>query len=726
LRKKYKTNIEQGIKKITLLSSTIIILTLASIIGFILIKTQYDNFKTHINSFESTLIEREKFYIKTSIENLKNDIRFEEESLLNNKKERIKNQAIVAYNLAYSLYKKTLYLSQEEQIAFIKSSLKQMSQESIDINYFILNKKGDLLLNSANIDDENKNFYDFKDINGKKFINDIVNAPYNKQNYIEYTWYKPKSTHTSDKITYSMHLKELGIIIGSGSFIEKQHTKLKKTILNKISHLNYNKEEFVFVFDIPSLNNIIKESNLLIQKNIKTSEKELTAINNLLINSNYNGNQYIFYNNNEKLLYGTFISHLRFFIAVGIDLSHIQKISKQERQNALEDMYDKIITLIIVITNITIVFFIFSLLLTKKISLIFENYKKNVILNEEKYHLLFNHSNDAFLISEIKDERAKIINFNKTALKVSSYNETEILEKDFFDLFYELNLDELLRIRNIRKTLKMKTKSHELKTIELDVVIYTNEKQQLLFASLRDITERTLLKVDKAKQEKLLIQKSKMAAMGEMIGNIAHQWRQPLSQVSGLFVDIESAYMYKELNKEYLHNRVNEANDLIEYMSKTIDDFRDFFNPNAKKESFLLKDSLNKTSKIIQSTLDFHHIELKIDIKEDIKLYAFKNEYSQAILNIISNAKDILIERNVHKPTIKIYLEEQSILCIEDNAGGIDSTIIKKVFDPYFTTKFEYGTGIGLYMTQLIIENKMNGNISVQNTKEGALFKVKV
>ena len=726
MRKNYKLNTEQGIKKITLLSSTIIILTVATIIGFILIKTQYDNFKTRINSFESTLIEREKFYIKTSVENLKNDITFEELSILNNKKERIKNQAIVAYNLAHSLYKKTQYLSKKEQILFIKSSLNQMSQKSNDINYFILNMQGDLILNSENKKDEHKNYYSSKDINGLQFIKKIINAEQNKQNYVEYTWYKPNSTITSKKITYSTHLKELGIIIGSGSFVDKKNEKLKKTILKKISNLSYNKEEFVFLYYINSLNNIREESTLLIEKNILSSLIDKEAMNDLLVNTNYKGNDYIFYQDKERLLYGTFISHLRFFISAGVDLSHIQKISKKERMAAEEEMYEKIISLVVVITIITLIFFVFSFLFTKKITLIFENYKKNVILNEEKYHLLFNHSNDAFLISELSTKSAKIINFNKTALKVSSFSEKEILEKDFFELFFELELQALLKTKSIRKTVKMKIKNHQIKTIELDAVIYTNEKQQLLFASLRDITERTLLKVEKAKQEKLLIQKSKMAAMGEMIGNIAHQWRQPLSQVSGLFVDIESAYMYKELNKEYLHNRVNEANDLIEYMSKTIDDFRNFFNPNAKKELFSLKDSMRDTAKIIQSTLDYHHISLQINLCDDIELYAYRNEYSQAILNIISNAKDILIEKKIKDPIIKIYLENKNVLCIEDNAGGIDESIIKKIFDPYFTTKFEYGTGIGLYMTQLIIENKMNGSITAENANKGALFKIKV
>jgi len=226
----------------------------------------------------------------------------------------------------------------------------------------------------------------------------------------------------------------------------------------------------------------------------------------------------------------------------------------------------------------------------------------------------------------------------------------------------------------------------------------------------------------------MLIQKSKMAAMGEMIGNIAHQWRQPLSQVSGLFFDIESAYDYKELDKEYLSNRVNEANDLLEYMSKTIDDFRNFFSPNSKKEDFLIIDAVQSAINIVRPTLNYHKIEISISIDLNCKINGYKNEYAQAIVNIISNAKDILIDRKIKEPKIKIYLDKEveGLLCIEDNAGGVDKDIISKIFDPYFTTKYDYGTGIGLYMTKLIIEEKMNGTISVKNSTNGAVFSIKV
>ena len=725
----YKTKIEQGVKKTTLLSSTIIIIIVATVIGSTLIKTEYNNFKNHIESFKNTLIEREKFYIKTAVENLLSDIKFEEEAILNNKKERIEKQSIIAYNLAYSLYEKTKNLSKQEQINFIKTSINQISKKESDINYFILDTKGKLILNSENNSDEGEVFLDFEDINGLKFINKMINSNKEKQNLVEYFWYKPNSNITAKKITYTKHLKELGIIIGSGSFLEVQKSKLKTRIAKKIFNQNYNSEEFVLIYKINSLNNITTKSELLTQKHIISNKIELQAIKDLLIQTNYKGNDYIYFDNDKKLLFGTFVTKLRYFIGIGVDLREINAIIKKERQISLENLYNNIFKLLIIISIMTAIFFMFSLFFTRKIEKLFSEYRQTVKQNEQKYALLFNYSNDGFIISEIKENRTSILSLNNTALKITGHYSNEILEKDFFDLFKDLDLKEIIESKSLFKTVHLITKDKQIRTIELNAIIYTNEKEKLLFSSLRDITERTLLKEEKLKQQNILIQKSKMAAMGEMIGNIAHQWRQPLSQISGLFFDIESAYDYKELDKKYLSQRVNDANDLLEYMSKTIDDFRNFFNPTSIKEEFLINDAISRAMKILKATLEYYKIDIQINCDEKYKINGFRNEYTQAIVNIISNAKDILVDKKIKNAKIKVYVKEVKddiVLYIEDNAGGIDTSIIDKIFDPYFTTKYEYGTGIGLYMTKLIIEEKMNGTIKVENLNNGAVFSIKI
>ncbi len=713
--------IEKSIKRTILLASTIIIFIVTTIIGAVLIKTEYRNFKTHIKNFRDTLIEREKFYIKTAVENLKNDIEFEKISILNNKKKRIKNQSIIAYNLAKSLYEKTKNLSKEQQIYLIKSSLSQISNEKSDIHYFILDKQGNILLNSENRKDEGLNFLNFEDINGVKFINKILGAPKNRQNYIEYYWYKPNK-----RVTFSRHLQELDIVIGSASFLESQNEELTDKLMKKVILQEFNEEEFLLIYRIDSLNSITKEGVFLTQRNIIAEIKEKEAIEELMINSNYKGGEYIVYDGGKKILYGIFHQKLRYFISVGSNLFKIDSIVEKEKEISLNNMYSKITKLAVIMFIMILIFFIFSFIFSKKIEQLFNRYRKRVKENEEKYALLFNHSNDGFIISQINKNRASILSMNNTALNITKYDSKQLLDKEFFSLFLDLNLETLLEKRTLFKTVKLKNRFDEIKTIELNAIIYEYENKSLIFASLRDITERIFLKEEKLKQENILIQKSKMAAMGEMIGNIAHQWRQPLAQISGLFFDIESAYDYKELDKSYLSKRVDEANDLLEYMSRTIDDFRNFFNPNSIKEEFFIKEAVINAKNIVSSTLKYHSIKIIIDIDKDLKLVGYKNEYSQAIVNIVSNAKDILIEREIKEPVIRIYMKDENELCIQDNGGGVNNKIIDRIFDPYFTTKRDYGTGIGLYMTKLIIEEKMNGSIYVKNVEHGAQFYIRV
>jgi len=721
--KKSKNTIENTIKNTILLSSTIIIIVVVGVIAWVLIKTEYNNFKTHIKNFRNTLVQREEFYIKTTAQNLKNDIEFEKTSILNNEKQRVKNQSIIAYNLAYFLHEKNKDKNKKEQIKLIKESLRKISKKENDINYFILNKEGTFILNTQDYKDEGNNYLDFEDIAGLKFINEILNYDKGKQKNVEYY-----PLEANKMVTYSRYLEQLNIIIGSASFLGGVNIELKIKLLRKINLRNLSKEGFLFIYKINGLNNMTNRSDLLIQRNVNTNLKDMKAVEKLMIRSNYKGNDYIIYNNEQRLIYGVFLREFRYFICVGTKLGHINKIVENERKISFKNMYSKISNLLIIMVVMAIIFFIFSFIFTRKIEKLFSTYRKRVKENEEKYALLFNHSNDGFIISEIYHSKTSIVSANKTALKISACSSSELLYTDFFSLFLNLDIKMVLKNKSIFKTVKLKNKKGEVRTIELNAIVYEYETKELVFASLRDITERILLKEEKSKQENILIQKSKMTAMGEMMGNIAHQWRQPLSQISGLFLDIESAYNFHELNKQYLTKRVDEANDLLEYMSKTIDDFRNFFNPNSPQEDFLIKEALNNALNIVKSTLKYHHIDIKINCDENLKIRGYKNEYSQAIINIISNGKDILIERKISNPKIEIYtkIEDTITLCIEDNALGIDDKIKDKIFDPYFTTKKGCSMGIGLYMTKLIIEEKMHGEISVKNSLNGAVFQIKV
>ena len=221
------------------------------------------------------------------------------------------------------------------------------------------------------------------------------------------------------------------------------------------------------------------------------------------------------------------------------------------------------------------------------------------------------------------------------------------------------------------------------------------------------------IKDEKEEQKELLIHQSRLASMGEMLGNIAHQWRQPLSRLGYILMNIEKK------DKEQQHaKKLEEASTQLEFMSQTIDDFRNFYAPNKEKELF----SLAYETQNVITLLDFKEIEVELKIKSDIKIVNYKNEYKQVILNLLCNAKDTLLERKISPAKISIEIDK-SIVKISDNGKGIRLKNIQQIFEPYFSTK-EGGLGIGLYMSKMIIEKNMGGTIEVFNEKNGAVFKL--
>ncbi|MBZ7965208.1 ATP-binding protein [Campylobacter molothri] len=228
------------------------------------------------------------------------------------------------------------------------------------------------------------------------------------------------------------------------------------------------------------------------------------------------------------------------------------------------------------------------------------------------------------------------------------------------------------------------------------------------------------------KQERILMHQSRLASMGEMIGNIAHQWRQPLTELNNILTHIGFMLEFKKINYKNFKKLEENAENLISYMSKTIDDFRNFFKPNASKDYFYIDEALNKTLKLLESSFSFIKIEKNFEKK--IQFYGFKTQFCQAILNILCNAKDIFIERKIENPCMKISVfkkERNIVIEIHDNAKGIIISPIEKIFEPYISSKHaNIGTGIGLYMSKVIIEKNFKGSLSVSNENNGAKFSI--
>ena len=249
--------------------------------------------------------------------------------------------------------------------------------------------------------------------------------------------------------------------------------------------------------------------------------------------------------------------------------------------------------------------------------------------------------------------------------------------------------------------------NRELQTLNLQL----NEKVE---DAIREIREK----------DKLLLIQSRVAAMGEMLNNISHQWKQPLNTLALLLQNIDAQFEMGLMDKEKMEKYIHRSMDLILHMSKTVDDFRSHFKPESGMKIFPVKNAIEKILDLIEPSLTDENISVDFHADRDYMIRGYSNELGQVLLNLIQNSIEAFHERTVDGKRITIAVsggENAFQIHVMDNAGGIPEEIMNKVYDPYFTTKAS-GTGIGLYMSKMIIEQYMDGNLTVRNTPEGADF----
>ena len=229
-------------------------------------------------------------------------------------------------------------------------------------------------------------------------------------------------------------------------------------------------------------------------------------------------------------------------------------------------------------------------------------------------------------------------------------------------------------------------------------------------------------------KDELLMQKFRLASMGEMLENISHQWKQPLHKLSLLMQNFYFKHKLDGSSEEELERFNEHSSVLLNYMASTIDDFRDFFNPQKEVEVFDIDTNIHKVLTILSSSMQECDIDINIHSRNEAQVKGYPNEFGQVMLNLFSNSKDAFAQNSVQDKKIDINISEtQDTVMVHflDNAGGIPKNVLPKIFDPYFTTKScNEGTGIGLYMSKMIIENSMKGKFSVNNRNEGAEFTI--
>lgn len=359
---------------------------------------------------------------------------------------------------------------------------------------------------------------------------------------------------------------------------------------------------------------------------------------------------------------------------------------------------------------------------------------------ELHYQTLFNFANDGILVS--KD--LSCIECNEKAAEVFGSSRLGLIGRSMVDLSpafqpdgqaSNVRVQRILDAANAGKhqvfewTFQRADGSEfpaevSLKALQLD-------KERLCLTSIRDISKRV-------NAEQQLRQAQKMAAMGEMLGAIAHQWRQPLNTLSTYIASLQSAYFNNLISKKFVDTLATGADAQIQFMSKTIDDFRNFFRPSKHKEAFDVARAVANAVKLLEPTLKQNNVGLELQIDEAGQPYVvqgFQSEFIHVVVNIIANARDSIVERRgkesmAERGVIRIDIRASSeavLVKVRDNGSGIPAHLLGKIFTPYFTTKgTTTGTGIGLYMAKMIVEKEMNGELLAANIEQGVEMTIRI
>lgn len=344
------------------------------------------------------------------------------------------------------------------------------------------------------------------------------------------------------------------------------------------------------------------------------------------------------------------------------------------------------------------------------------------------------------------DEEMKVNVFNQNAKKIFGFEKEEMRDKNSLkniipEKYYEAHLkgftnfikSGILKHDNKPLELEGKRKNGEIFPIRVSFGTTTLNDKKIVIANIEDI------QLEKEK-DKILLQQSRIAALGEMIGNIAHQWRQPLNAIKIVASGLKMRKKTGLLKMEDIDKDIEKIMNYTDYLSQTIDDFRNFFKQDKTKEKFNVLDVAKRALSLVEASYEHHNIKTVFEYDQNMEYFyvGYPNELAQVFLNILNNAKDVLIEKNIKDKVVKISLaqtKEKLVVEICDNGGGVEDSIMVKIFDPYFTTKHKaQGTGMGLYMSKQIIEKHFHGFLSVRNKKftienkelYGACFKIEL
>ena len=645
-----------------------------------------------------------------------------------------------------SLYARVKYLTKAKPVieALIKKNPKILKRV-VDTRFNIMKKSIPTLFNIRVFTKDGKPFYSYLDLKKR-------NLPINPKiiEYITKIKKELKGFTFTNNLYFKMILpiKKNNQIIGYMGMSVKMdflYNMIKKSareileleiepkiFINKnILAKRYNKNSLIIINDYAIMKN--KKNELFYNVSKIIDNKKYIKIEN--------NTYYISYNKKHWHLVKSKLNIKDFKNNTLGKLFYLIDTTKLQRTR-MDKMYNAIKYPIIILVFVVIIIFLMFNFFNNKIIQLYDRTKKIlnsqdnlIVITDGKKMVECNQSVLNFLgyktFNDFIKEYSCICDFFKTKPN-KNFLQKEVNGQNWSDYIIK-HQDKVHRVLMVDKN--KKEHIFEVKGKEFS----QKQGKVIRIFTFNDITLLEIEREKTNKQDRILFEQSKMAAMGEMIGNIAHQWRQPLSIISTIATSLKLKKELNMLDNDELIKSLDNINDSVQYLSKTIDDFRNFFAPNKKIEKYKILKVLKQTINITSATFKNNNISLITDFKDtQIESKGYPNEIIQALINIINNAKDAIKGNNIENRYIFIntYLQDKYyVIKILDSGGGIPENIINRIFEPYFTTKHKSrGTGIGLYMTHQILTEHIPGKIEVTNKEyeydgyklKGAEFIIKI
>jgi signal transduction histidine kinase len=744
-----KEDVKNFHKQIVLFPIVFVIVAV-SIVTIYNIKTLKEHQERKINQIKKEYIQEQKEDIQQRVRVVKDSIEYQGSRVDSTQKDKLRKRVDNAINITQSIYNKYNGKLPEKQIKeLIKETLSSLRFDE-GRGYFLL---ADTVTNKSLIhplkkfrDVDMSNFKDKKGLNILQAYKDILS----KQDggYVKIYFNKPNNPNKEfPKLVYVKEFKPFNWIIGTGEYEDVTKEFLQKMVINRFLK-SIDKNRYIFIYKLHDINGgenfatMILNQNRpdLVGKKISDSYKDAHGKQfrkEFLKKIRENGEAYVKYwykkptdgSIQPKMSYFYHQKDWNWIIASGFYYDDLEKHIENIENDIKNDIYSTIKSTVILTIILLLITVAISVLLSNRLNKFIHSYIKKLKSSEQKLkqaqHIAkigsWKHtfsddkliwSDEVYNIFEIKKNTPiktytgflSVIHPDDKGYVAQLYNEA-LLNKTSYDIEHRLLMNDG-RIKYVREKCTFKY----------------NDKKDVVSAigTVQDITDKVEQQQKLQERDKLLFEQSKMASMGEMIGNIAHQWRQPLSVISTVASGILLRFEFGDFDKDRIVKELESLEESAQYLSQTIDDFQNYLKPSKQTQFFNIEDVVNKNINMFGKGFISKGIHIITHVKGSL-YEGNENELLQVIINILNNAKDAFIDsdKNIENKIILIELYETKkniILTIQDSAGGVPEDIKNKIFEAYFTTKHQSkGTGLGMYMSYQIIKNSFKGTLCVEN-----------